>query len=639
MPGHVDALSGVLFRARRFRPLWETLRVLTTSNDSSPELEPHPAAIHPARRGWQAPGVIVSLLAFGYALQVGLRLALAVGRYGPIVIADEIGYLMDGRLFGGGASGQMAGSMFYRSGYGLLISPAFLFSDDPHRVYTLVLGINALLSSAVFPLLYYFLTRTFRIEAGPAVVVSFLGALYPPLVLYSQLVLSENALYVLTLLSAVALSRLVAVRTRGQVWTWAIGCGLVTGLLYTTHGRTAPLVAILVAGLVALGLVRRDLRGPAAVGVLTAGVTLVAGQLLNNYVAARLWGETSGEGVSIIGSHLSNPDVVKNLVMVGLGQYWYFTVGTFGLFALGLCHAVCAIRSQAADGQTRGVLAMVRARVAVESDGGAIAGTYLVLATAALVALTAIFLFPPTRPDTIVYGRYAEVLLPVFLALGAYRLWMVRPARRVLVEFVAGFGVAVLGFLVFQNYHDRLIFGGISNSYTTLNLPWLSHSIDALHPRRVMAVALVCLVGLALLYRRFRAVAAIGLAGVLVFSSYSTRHLLFTHTQHAVYGLDNGDDVSVPGLDVPQDVGYDMGYYTVEGRWAFQWKLANTHFVLFNSKTGDSAPRVRYVISGKTWPEAARLGAVQVWTERYGQEAVWFIPSRPPAPLTTSATP
>lgn len=585
---------------------------------------------------WQARGVVASILALGYLLHVGLRLLLAVGRHGPVVIADEIGYLMDGRLLSGGAAGQMADSMFYRGGYGILVSPAYLLSDDPHRVYTLVLGINALLSSAVFPLLYYLLTRTFRIGPRPALVVSFLAALYPPLVLYSLLVVAENALYVLTLLGVIALARLTAVRPGLPAWAWAIGCGVVTGFLYTTHGRTAPIVALLVGGLVLVGASRRDLRLPAGAGVVTAGVTLLAGHDLNGYLARQIWGEPSGGGFGIIFDHIADPAVAKNLVMLTLGQYWYFTVGTFGLFALGVFQAVRVLRRQVAEVPDQGPWAVVQKRLAANTDGGPIAAMYLLIVTGALVALTGIFLFPPNRTDVIVYGRYAEVLMPLFIALGLYRLWTVRPVRRVVIELVGGFVVAVAGFLVFQNYHDRLIFGGISNSYTTLSLPWMSDSIQALHPRRVMAVALVCTVVLALLCRKLRAVAALGLAAVLVLSSYSTRHSLFDHTQAAIYGAGNENDVSVPGLDTPQDVGYDLGYYSVEGRWAFQWKLTRTHFVLFNSKEGDRTPAVRYVISGKTWPEASRLGARKVWSAPVGQQAVWLIPSRSPAPLSTS---
>ncbi|HEX5493177.1 MAG TPA: hypothetical protein VFX70_01205 [Mycobacteriales bacterium] len=580
-------------------------------------------------------------LVAGYLVQVGWRVWLAVGRHGPVVLADEVGYLLDGRLLSGGAAGQMTGSMFYRGGYALLIWPAFQVSHDPRRVYALVLAVNAVLAGAVFPLLYYLCTRTFRIPAWPAVAVSFLGALYPPLVLYSLLALPEVVLYVGILGVAVALSRFVAVRRRGPIWAWALGCGLLTGFLYTTHGRTAPVVAVALAGLVLIGALRSDLRLPAAAGLATAGVTLWAGQVMNDLLARRIWGQTSGTGGGVVLHHLTDPGVVPNLGAVAVGQYWYFTVGTFGLFGLGVCQAVAVLRRGAAPGLGPGTgppaaIRAIRSRLGPAAGGGPVGAAFLLLATAVLVVLTGVFLFPVTRTDTLVYGRYAEVLMPAFVALGLYRLWTLRPAWRGLVELASGLGLAAVAFPLLRNYHDRLLLGPISNSYTTLSLPWMSGSIQALHPGRVLAVALVGGAVLAALCRRLRALAALGLAGVLVLSAHTTRRDLFTHTQTAVYGPGDADQVRVPGLSTPQDVGYDLGHGTVEGRWAFQWALPDTHFVLFDSAAGQPAPPVRYVISGRAWPQAARLGARQVWSERFGDQTVWLIPSRPPAPLTSS---
>lgn len=590
---------------------------------------------------WESAGRIAAVVAAGYALHVALRLALAVGRYGPVVFADETGYLVNARLVAGGTAGQMDGSMFYRGGYPLLVAPAYLLTGDPHRSYLLILGLNALMSSAVFPLLYYLLTRSCRVGRGPALAAGFLAAFYPPLVLNALLAQSETALYVLTLLGCVALSRFVAARRRGHVWAWGVASALVAGYLYTTHGRTAPLVAVIVAGLVAAGLARRDLRLPAAVSAAVAGASLAAGQVLNTYLVRQNWGGPGGGDVALVLGHLTEPAVAKNLGVLTLGQYWYLTAVTFGVFTLGLCQAVAVVRHQVGTGPGvsggGGVRAAARARFASASGGGPVAAGYALLSLAGLVVLTGVFLYPVNRPDLVVYGRYAEVVLPVFLALGLYRLWTLRPVWRAVAELAVGCALVLVAFAGFSSYRDRIVFGRISNSYTSLGLPWMSGSITELHPRRVMAVMLVGAAVLVLFSRVWRLVGGFALAGALVLSSYHTRSTLFTHTQDAVYGRAHGNDVSVPGLDVAQDVGYDVAYLTVEGRWAFQWKLGHAHFVLFDSSRGERAPEVRYVISGKTWPQAAELGARQVWSEQVGRQAVWLVPSRPPAPPTTSS--
>src|SRR4051795_4970478 len=91
------------------------------------------------------------LLGIGYLAQVLLRLWLAVGRNGPLVFADETAYLAHARVIAGGVPGELSQAMFYRGGYALLISPAFLLSSDPVRIYHLILGFNALLTSVTFP--------------------------------------------------------------------------------------------------------------------------------------------------------------------------------------------------------------------------------------------------------------------------------------------------------------------------------------------------------------------------------------------------------------------------------------------------------------------------------------------------------
>lgn len=620
----------------------------------------------------RAGALVVAALVGGYLLQVGLRLALAAGRYGPLVLADETGYLMNARYLAGGVPAGMSGSMFYRGGYALFVAPAYLLGDDPHRIYLLVLGINALMSAAVFPLTYYLLTRAFRIATGPALAGGFLAALYPPLVLNALLAQAETALYLLVLLAIIALARFVAVVRRGPMWTWALGGGVVTGLLYTTHGRTAPVVGVLAAAFALVGVVRRDRRVAALAALAAAGATLVAGQALNSMLVHRLWGGSTAGDVHLVLDRLSRPGVAGNLGALALGQYWYLAVGSFGLIVLGVCSAVAALRVPASPPLPAGAVAAagaagtaagtgtgtgaegvdgavvpesdprrsgggriragLRARLAPSSRGAPLAAAVALASLLGLIVLTGIFLFPVSRPDMVVYGRYAEVLAPVFLALGLCRLWTARPVWRVLTELTAGAALVVGALAVLVRFRDGIIHGRISNSYTTLSLPAMSDSIARLHPLRVTVIALVGAALLAVFSRRLRVVGAMALAAALVWSSVDTRSTLFEHTATSVYGHHRGNDVTVPGLDRPQNVGYDVGFLTLEGRWVYPWKLNDTRFVLFNSVAGEKAPNVRYVISGKQWSQAAELGARQVWSEATGEQAVWLIPSHPATP-------
>src|SRR5215218_1262954 len=82
-----------------------------------------------------------------------IRLGLSLLRTGPVLVADEIGYLTNARVIDGGLAGQLEQAPFYRGGYSLLIAPLLELSSSPGFQYHLVLVLNAALAASVFPLL------------------------------------------------------------------------------------------------------------------------------------------------------------------------------------------------------------------------------------------------------------------------------------------------------------------------------------------------------------------------------------------------------------------------------------------------------------------------------------------------------
>src|SRR5204862_8032201 len=90
-------------------------------------------------------------------------------RTGPVLVADEVGYLTNARALAGGVRGQMTGAPFYHGGYSLLLAPLLAFDHDPKTSYHLVLALNALLAAAVAPLVYLLLRRCFAVPSRVAV--------------------------------------------------------------------------------------------------------------------------------------------------------------------------------------------------------------------------------------------------------------------------------------------------------------------------------------------------------------------------------------------------------------------------------------------------------------------------------------
>jgi len=60
-----------------------------------------------------------------------VRLVLSLARSGPVIQADEAGYLMHARVLAGGMPAEMGFSPFYRGGYSLLLAPVPSLGGDP----------------------------------------------------------------------------------------------------------------------------------------------------------------------------------------------------------------------------------------------------------------------------------------------------------------------------------------------------------------------------------------------------------------------------------------------------------------------------------------------------------------------------
>src|SRR5262249_52477873 len=123
-----------------------------TDRDASKALVDEPLAA----RWWQRPNLMLAAAAAVVALA---HVALVFLRHGPILVADEIGYLTNARVLAGGVGGQLAGAGFTHGGYSLLLVP-FVRLGSPLAAYRLVLLLNVLLVASLIPLLYLLLRRT-----------------------------------------------------------------------------------------------------------------------------------------------------------------------------------------------------------------------------------------------------------------------------------------------------------------------------------------------------------------------------------------------------------------------------------------------------------------------------------------------
>jgi hypothetical protein len=448
---------------------------------------------------------------------------------------------------------------------------------------------------------------------------SFVATLYPPLVVTSMFAWPEPVLPVLVLAAAVAVAAVVTAARRRTAVLWALACGACAGALYPTHGRTAPLVALLVALLLGLAAVRRELAVGAA-GLAGTAVVAGAGARLNQWLAARSWGPRADGDLQRVLDNARDVRSLPNVAALGVGQYWYLFVATFGLAVLGIVQAGTALTPGRA---TRG--SWLPAAASRDSAGTPVVAVFLLGSLVTMVVLVGLFLRPPTRPDHVVYGRYAEILVPPFLALGLVRLWTVR-FRRLVLELAVGTAVAVAAALAVLGYADGLVTHSPVNWYTVLALPPLTQARDQIQPVAGTAVALAGIAVLLAATRLSRRLGAAGLAAVLVGCSVALGVVLGQAKDRAFYGTQPVPLSQVEGIRSAREVGYDLAAATPIGLYGYQWQLDRAHFVLFDSRR-DPAPRTTWVIAGTDWPQAAQVGARRVWVHSAFGQAVWRLPA------------
>ena len=346
----------------------------------------------PARLGaWLVPAVL-------FVLVVGLHVALSRAMRAPVVHADEFGYLSDARWL---ARGGPRPGVPYAPGYPLLLAPLWLLSDHAATVYRWALHVNALLAGAAVVLVYA-LARRLAPDGPVAAWVSaaVVVAAFPALLLYPNIVESENLLVPGFLAVCLLVHRAVERPTTARWVAAAAG----SGLLFWVHPRMIGVAAAL--AVIAAWLLRpwRVHAGTLGVVAGTLAATLGLGALLTRWVTRADPGQalppSGGPGTGVL-SRTASPAGLGHVAAMLAGEVYYLIAGSAGLFALGVV-ALWRSRRPGGAGPRRAALA-----------------GFIGLSLVAVAVVAAATLEPGGRVDTASYGRYDEVVAVPVLLLGA----------------------------------------------------------------------------------------------------------------------------------------------------------------------------------------------------------------------------
>jgi hypothetical protein len=543
------------------------------------------------------------------------RLVLSLIRTGPVLVADEVGYLTNARVIAGGLAGQLEQAPFYRGGYSLLIAPLIELGGSPTFTYHLVLVLNAALAAAVFPLLYLLLTRFAGVRPELAIWAALAGAVYPALTVLSQAAMSENALFPLVCVWLIAFAGLLDQQSRRGELLWAAGLGATSGALWAVHNRMIVAVAIAAAALVWLALRRRLKPAPLAVGLAVIALAFVGIHFLDSYLIDHNYAGSAPDELSERMDSIFDFQGLRTVLANLIGQSWYLLVATFGLAAAAAADFFAAWRRRAmAD--------------AVRPDP--ILGVLLAL-TALLLLISAAAFPERSRPDMLIYGRYAEVAAPALIAFGLVaftKVWSSFQSDRdgKLNHTLGRMAWPLLGFaaltavvvLIRATASDP----DAPNRWNISALPFVTVQLG---PAILIGAALVATAGAWVLLRAAalgtRALGAVAVGLFLAVIAYGAWNPVRS-SQRAVYPAGWESPQAVVEGAGAKTIAYDLDDYDTIGLYAVQWFLPHTRLLLFESER--EAPPSRSLISDDAWGrEHPAASAKLLWSDNGRDESLW----------------
>lgn len=573
-------------------------------------------------------------LAGAFLLLLGFHLWLAFGLPGPILYEDTMGYLAIARgLAGWGAGWRPEPALnaphgVYHFGYSLLLAPLYLALDSSWRVFQAARVLDSLLASLQVVLLYLLGRGVFGLGRGVALGAALAAALYPAWMLQSSFVWTESLFaFLFSLWILLGWESL-----RRRTGPWPLAFGLAGAFLYTVHPRGLGLVAVTLAALL-LWTVRGVVdRRQAAAGIVAAMALFAGTRLLNARFLEKLWVTPPRPDEGFVLGHLLDPAVwLGDLPARVAGQIWYLQTATLGVFGIGVAGLLLlAWRGLGKDAEQKDV---------------AQAAALILLGGAAVLSASATVMLPAFRSDHLIYGRYNESLIGIFLVAGLAGLRGARGGRLVRLAGSAA-ALALLGLLLPRVLPANLL----AEQSMPLNVlgvlpwnPWATLDLGATTLRALGALGLLALAALA-----SRRAAVAGLALFFVVSTLATERLLdpWCHAVRTVVTLQD----AIRPLS-PASLSYERSGLSTFGFNGYQLWLDRVAFRLFDAAAGEQ-PADDLVIAPRAWGAGApgvrliameagmdqalwvRPGPLQTDLGRRG----WLIPADPGAPLPDPAT-
>lgn len=243
----------------------------------------------------------------------------------PAFAFDEIHHLLMARMIAGFPAPDGSGAGYFPA-WGILLAPLWWILRDPAQVYAAALAVGWLVGLVTIWPLARLVTRV-RLSMAQSIAVAAVVSTLPARIVQADNVFSERLVFLLAVLAALAAFRLW--ERPGHLR--AVIFALAVGALYFSHVRMLTVVLASAVWIVAFALRRPSV---AVTGAVSLAASYVVFDRLGNLLDSLLRRSEMGRGESFL-AHLTEttPGLIGRAFV---GQLWQQTIGSFGLFAVGL---------------------------------------------------------------------------------------------------------------------------------------------------------------------------------------------------------------------------------------------------------------------------------------------------------------
>lgn len=396
--------------------------------------------------------------------------------FGFSLYPDEFGYWASAaEWIGYDWSGAASIASYYSFGYSLILAPILKLCRDGVFAYRVAVTVNMLMQCICIGLLWGIFIRLYRasavcgknmhIKEAHAVFAVGIAVFYPVWGFYAQMTMAES---LLTFLYVFICYQFVLLFEKPKMIS-VILLSLSFLYLYFVHMRT---IGTVLAGIAVLLLYlwfvpehRKFLIPCIVVLLIGAGCgawikKLVTGSVYAAADAAHLAGNDYAGQAERLKELLSSEGILKFL-MSFVGKLYYLGMASFGLFyaAVWFCG--------------RRVLKLFRNIFRKPQED--LLFLFLILSMLGQVLISSIYTSAFGRLDGVVYGRYNEYLLPVYIGIGVLALFEHRYLLRYFFTSV-GISTCLFGVVIWNVLHSEAM---EMYGFHAAALSYLSDDIDS----------------------------------------------------------------------------------------------------------------------------------------------------------------